>query len=259
MVQLQTQFPQVKFVWYVQIGAWQVRTDITAFTTRNQKAFPNDAATFTKVGNTKLEDADAAGLQYCTDLVYLDLVNNKITDLSFVKSLLKLRMLSIGNNKVTDISALSSLAELEFLDLYANAIADLTPITGLTKLTNLNCARIGLTDVTTLSGMKQLKMLWMMNNKITKDDLAKLTEALPECTINVRGTNPLAADWHLASIYHEFEIAAGLVAPDPTATPEASASPAASTTPDASASPATSATPAPKTTPTPLPTATPKK
>ncbi len=251
MVQLQTQFPQVKFVWYVQIGAWQVRTDITAFTTRNQKAFPNDAATFTKVGNTKLEDADAAGLQYCTDLVYLDLVNNKITDVSFAKNLLKLRMLSIGNNKVTDISALSSLAELEFLDIYANAIADLTPLTGLTKLTNLNCARIGLTDVTTLSGMKQLKMLWMMNNKITKDDLTKITEALPECTINVRGTNPLAADWQKAPIYHEFEIAAGLALPDPTATPEPSASPEASATPDGSATPAVSATPTPATTVTP--------
>ena len=259
MVQLQTQFPQIKFVWLVQIGAWQVRTDITAFTTRNQKAFPNDAAKFTKEGNTKLEDADAAGLMYCTDLVYLDLVNNKITDLSFVKNLLKLRMLCIGNNKVTDISALSSLAELEFLDIYANAIPDLTPITGLTKLTNLNCARIGLTDVTTLSGMKQLKMLWMMNNKITKDDLAKITEALPECTINVRGSNPLAADWQKAPIYHEFEIAAGLALPDPTATPEASVSPEASITPDASASPAASATPTPKTSPTPAPSVTPKK
>ena len=253
MVQLQTQFPQVKFVWYVQIGAWQVRTDITAFSTRNQKTFPDDAATFTKDGNTKLEDADAAGLMYCTDLVYLDLVNNKLTDLSFVKNLLKLRLLSIGNNKVTDISALSSLAELEFLEIYTNAIADLSPITGLTKLTHLNCARIGLTDVTTLSGMKQLKMLWMMNNKITKDDLAKITEALPECTITVRGTNPLSADWHLAAIYHEFEIAAGLALPDPTATPEPSASPEVSATPDAAASPDAS------TSPTPAPSVTPKK
>ncbi len=239
MVQLQAQFPAVKFVWYVQIGAWQVRTDIEAFTTQNRKEFPNQAATFTKDGNTKLTDEDVAGLAYCTDLVYLDLTGNKITDLSFVKNLLKLRLLCVGNNKIADIAPLSSLAELEFLEVYSNPILDYTPITGLTKLTHLNCARTGITDVTTLSGMKQLKMLWLMNNKITKEDLAKLTEALPECTITSRGTNPLSADWHKAELYHTFEILSGLAEPDPTPTPEPSA------TPDPSAS-----------TPEPTPTAT---
>ncbi|MBA4347582.1 MAG: hypothetical protein C0413_01880, partial [Clostridiales bacterium] len=188
MLQLQGQFPAVKFVWLVQVGAWQVRTDIVAFTTQNRKLFPNDAAVFTKEGNTKLTDEDVAGLQYCTDLVYLDLSNNKLTDISFVKNMLKLRLLSIGNNDVKDISALSSLTELEFLEIFTNPITDYAPLTGLTKLTHLNCTRTALADITPLAGMKQLKMLWMMNNKlVTKDDLAKLKEALPECTIYTRG------------------------------------------------------------------------
>lgn len=238
MVQLQTQFPAVKFVWFVQIGAWQVRTDIVAFTTQNRKEFPNNAATYVKGGNTKLTDEDAAGLQYCTDLVYLDLANNKLTDISFVKNLLKLRLLSFGVNKVTDISALSSLTELEFLEIYNNPIVDYAPLTGLTKLTHLNCARTALADITPLAGMKQLKMLWMMNNKlIDKDMLAKLTEALPECTIYTKGTNPLSADWHVSPLYHEFEIASGLVPPDETPTPEPSVTPDPSATPSPSASP----------------------
>jgi Leucine-rich repeat (LRR) protein len=240
MVQLQTQFPAVKFVWFVQIGAWQVRTDIVAFTTQNRKEFPNNAATYIKVGNTKLTDEDAAGLQYCTDLVYLDLSNNKLTDISFVKNLLKLRLFSIGINKVTDISALSSLTELEFLEIYTNPIVDYTPLTGLTKLTHLNCARTALADITPLAGMKQLKMLWMMNNKlIDKDALAKLIEALPECTIYTKGTNPLSADWHTAALYHEFEIASGLIPPDPSPTPEPSATPDPSATPTPAAEPST--------------------
>lgn len=238
MAQLQAQFPAVKFIWLVQVGAWQVRTDIVAFTTQNRKAFPNDAAVFTKDGNTKLTDEDAAGLQYCTDLVYLDLVNNKLTDISFVKNLLKLRLLSIGNNDVKDISALSSLTELEFLEFFANPVVDYAPLTGLTKLTHLNCARTGLADITPLAGMKQLKMLWMMNNKqIDKDALAKLIEALPECTVYAKGTNPLSADWRLAPLYHEFEIASGLVPPDETPTPEPSATPDPSATPLPSGSP----------------------
>ncbi|MEZ4508331.1 MAG: hypothetical protein R2881_01350 [Eubacteriales bacterium] len=62
MVQLQTQFPAVKFIWLVQVGAWQVRTDIVAFTSHNRKLFPDDAAVFTKVGNTSLTDEDVMAL-----------------------------------------------------------------------------------------------------------------------------------------------------------------------------------------------------
>lgn len=238
MVQLQTQFPAVKFIWLVQVGAWQVRTDIEAFTTQNRKEFPNQAAIFTKTGNTALTDADAANLMYCTDLVYLELTNSKISDLSFLKNLLKLRMLGLGNNKITDISALSALSELEFLEIYANPIPDLTPITRLLKLTHLNCARIGLSDLTTLGGMQQLKKLWMMNNKqITKEGLEALIAALPECQVYVRGTNPLSADWHKNDIYHAFEIAAGLVPPDPAETPLPTESIEPTETPESSASP----------------------
>ena len=234
MVQLQTQFPAVKFVWYVQVGAWQLRTDIEAFTTQNREEFPNNAATFTKEGNTKLTDEDVAGLMYCTDLVYLDLSGNKLTDISFVKSMPKLRLLCFGGNKVTDISVLAGLTELEYLEIYSNPIADQSPLAGLTKLTHLNAARTGITDITMLSGMKQLKMLYILgNNKISRDLVAKLGEALPDCVIVSRGSNPIAGDWHKAELYHTFEVATGLAEPDVSPTPEPSASvdPSASPTP----------------------------
>ena len=239
MAQLQTQFPAVKFIWYVQVGAWQLRTDIEAFTTQNREAFPDNAATFGKEGNTKLTDEDAAGLAYCTDLVYLDLSVNELTDLSFVKNMTKLRLLCVGKNDIKDISALAGLTELEYLELYTNPIADQAPLAGLTKLTHLNVARTGITDITMLSGMKQLKMLYILgNNKISRDLVAKLAEALPDCTIVSRGSNPIAGDWHKADLYHAFEVATGLVEPDPTPTPE----------PSASVDPSATPTPAPTTT-----------
>lgn len=239
MAQLQTQFPAVKFIWYVQVGAWQLRTDIVAFTTQNREAFPDNAATFGKEGNTKLTDEDTAGLAYCTDLVYLDLSVNELTDLSFVKNMTKLRLLCVGKNDIKDISALAGLTELEYLELYTNPIADQAPLAGLTKLTHLNVARTGITDITMLSGMKQLKMLYILgNNKISRDLVAKLAEALPDCTIVSRGSNPIAGDWHKAELYHAFEVATGLVEPDPTPTPE----------PSASVDPSATPTPAPTTT-----------
>ena len=248
MAQLQTQFPAVKFVWLVQVGAWQLRTDIEAFTTQNREAFPDNAATFTKDGNTKLEDADVAGLAYCTDLVYLDLSVNKLSDISFVKNMTKLRMLCVGNNKITDISALASLTELEYLEIYTNPIADQSPLAGLTKLTHLNAARTGITDITMLSGMKQLKLLYILgNNKVSRDDVAKLATALPDCEIVSRGSNPIAGDWHKADLYHTFEVASGLAEPDVSPSPSPSASVDPSTTPS---------TPTPGT-PSPLPSASP--
>ena len=63
---------------------------IESFSTENRKTFPDGAGTYiASAGNTELTDADLAAFQYCTDLVYLDLDGNKITDLSFLKNLPK--------------------------------------------------------------------------------------------------------------------------------------------------------------------------
>lgn len=248
MVQLQTEFPAVKFVWYVQIGAWQVRTDIESFSTENHKTFPNGAGAYiASAGNTQLTDADLAAFQYCTDLVYLDLDGNKITDLSFLKSLPKLRLLSLGNNKITDISAISSLTDLEFLEIFINFITDINPVVGLPKLTSLNCSRIALTDVTPLLGMTQLKKLWIMNNKLDKETVAKLTKALPDCTIASHGTKATAGGWREEDIYYEFAVKAGLIQPTPApeTTPEPSVSPDASTSPEAAETPSPMSSPTP--------------
>lgn len=210
MLELKAAFPAVKFVWYVDIGAWRVRTDIEAFSTRNRKVFPNGAGEFTGDGRTSLTDEETPLFQYCTDLVYLDLGRNKITDVSFVKNLPKLKLLILESNKIKDITPLSGQTELEYLELYMNYIADFKPLTGLPKLAYLNVARTSLTDVTPFQTMTLLKMLWLMNNKIAKEDLEKLTAALPQCTIGARGTDSTANGWLDTEIYAEFREKAGL-------------------------------------------------
>jgi Leucine-rich repeat (LRR) protein len=228
MTRLKEQFPAVEFVWYVTIGAWQVRTDIEAFSTQNRKTFPNEAGAYVGGGNSELTDEDLAALQYCTGLIYLDLSGNRITDVSFVQFLPKLRLLSVANNKITNISALSGLSELEFLEIYINYISDLGPLTALPKLANLNCSRTAITDVTALSGMQQLTRLWIMNNKIEKTDLEKLIAALPGCAVNSRGSSSISGGWQDIDLYYEFLVKAGLAEPIPTPepTPEPSETPA---------------------------------
>lgn len=212
MLELKTAFPNVKFVWLVDIGAWRVRTDIEAFSTGNRKSFPDGAGEYTGDGRTQLTDEETAMFQYCPDLVYLDLGNNKITDVSFVKFLPKLRVLMLPSNKITDITPLSSLAELEYLELFMNYISNFNPLSELSKLAYLNIARTSITDVTPLLSMKQLKMLWIMNNRIEDADLKKLIDALPDCTIRSRGAHSTADGWWDTEIFAETQERFGLPA-----------------------------------------------
>ncbi len=214
MLELKAAFPNVKFVWHIEIGAWRVRTDIEAFSTGNRKTFPNGAGEFTGSGRTSLTNEETEMLQYCTDLVYLDLGHNKITDLSFVKYVPKLKVLILANGKITDISPLASLTELEYLEVFMNYIEDFSPLTGLSKLAYLNLSRTSIADITPLLSLKQLKMLWLMNNKISDEDLAKLAAALPECNICSHGAHSTANGWRDNDVYREFQEKFGLPALD---------------------------------------------
>ncbi|KAL0216923.1 hypothetical protein RCL1_007406 [Eukaryota sp. TZLM3-RCL] len=64
--------------------------------------------------------------------------NNKITDISFLSSCIKLRSLSLDGSKVTDLSPLSLLVELECLSLKDTSVIDLWPLKNLTKLSTLD-------------------------------------------------------------------------------------------------------------------------
>ncbi len=210
MMELKAAFPNVKFVWYVNIGAWKVRSDIEAFSTKNRRAFPDGAGEFTSEGRYALTDEETPLFQYLPDLVYLDLGRNKISDVSFVKYLPKLRVLILESNKIKDITPLSGQTELEYLELYMNYIEDFKPLSSLTKLTYLNVSRTSLTDVSPFSSMTQLKMLWMINDKIEKADLEKLTAALPGCTITTHGKDSTSGGWLDTPLYAELVEKCGL-------------------------------------------------
>ena len=212
METLMAQFPNVKFIWYVDIGAWRVRTDIVAFSTANRKDFPDGAGSFTGKGARTLKSEDVAALKYCKDLVYLDLTNNRITDLSFLAGLTNLRVLMLGNNKVADLAPVANLTTLEYLEIYVNAVTDLTPLSGLTSLAYLNCCRNAFKDITPLTAMTQLKMLWIANNRqIEQAELDKLTAALPDCTVCTRASDSTGEGWLETELYKEFQLKAGLV------------------------------------------------
>lgn len=60
-------------------GAWQVRIRILSRSPPKSQNLPDGAGTYiASAGNSELVDADLAALQYCKDLVYLDLTATRL-------------------------------------------------------------------------------------------------------------------------------------------------------------------------------------
>ena len=212
MEQLISAFPKVKFVWMIQVGAWEMRTDITAFSKGNRKVFPNNMGRFVDETKANLHDEDIVPLKYCTDLVFLDLGHgNRITDLTPLSGLTKLRALIVSMNKIEDISPLQSLTNLECLEIYQNPITDISPVTALPKLRYLNCSSTLFSDITPLLGLKNLEMLWFVSVKhVTKEQRDQLVAALPDCKMCFKASSSGEGGWTSNGLYKEYQIAYGL-------------------------------------------------
>jgi len=212
MEHLIAQFPSIKFVWMIRIGAWEVRTDITAFSKGNRDKFPNDMGWFTDEGKTNFYNEDIEALKYCKDLVYLDLGHgNRISDVSVISQLKKLRVLIVSMNKIKDVSPLTELKELECLEIYQNPIEDISFVTQLPKLKYLNCSATLFEDITPLLSLKNLEMLWFVNvRNTTKEQRQQLADALPNCNICFSANSSGEGGWTGNPLYIEYQSAFGL-------------------------------------------------
>lgn len=212
MEELISAFPNTKFVWYIRIGGWKIRTDITAFSKGQRKKFRNGTGEFLGDGKTNFYSADLEPLKYCKDLIFLDLGHgNQITDLSILENFPKLRGLVLSMNKITDITPIAQCKELESLEIYQNYITDISPLAKLPKLKYLNLCRNSFTDVTPLMGMKQLKLLWMVHNdQISSEDKLALAAALPDCEVRYYGYSCGSEGWRENEVYKEYQRAFNL-------------------------------------------------
>ncbi len=124
------------------------------------------------VGLTELDArskgiVDLSGLEYCTDLIKLNLTDNRIKDISGLKRLVNLRDLFLRNNEITDINALSKLTELRGLDFRNNKIQSIAPLAGHRNLTVLRISNNQIKDIQPLSGCQEMTYLYLDRNQIT--------------------------------------------------------------------------------------------
>ena len=176
--------PEIKFIWWVHFGKYTLRTDATAFTTNlyASKRYGYTSATFWP-------------LQYCTDLMMLDIGHCKLTSIDAIAKMKKLRVLILADNKITDISALSELEDLEYVEVFLNKITDLTPLANKLKLLDLNLYYNPIGDVSPICTCTSLERLWIGECNLSSGQLSKLRKALPNCRINTRGSASTGNGW----------------------------------------------------------------
>lgn len=157
-------------------------TNLTSFTAPYNK-ITNIAPVASLTKLTYLDFGDNPGITSLAPLSGLTELDEMIltrtgphADLTPLKPLKKLRLLSLYDTGISDITPLADLDNLWGADLDLNQITDLSPLSGLTKLTSLGLSNNQISDVSPLSSIATLRYLNLENNHIA--DMSPLTGVL---------------------------------------------------------------------------------
>lgn len=107
-------------------------------------------------------------LSRLTRLVFLDLYDNLVAEISGLDELWSLRVLMLGKNRIKRISGLERLVHLDVLDLHGNLIREMDNLSHLCHLRVLNLAGNELTRVDHFEGLHSLVELNLRRNKISQ-------------------------------------------------------------------------------------------
>jgi len=110
---------------------------------------------------------DLTGLEHCTNLQSLTLLDNEITDITPLSDLTNLQWLDLSGNRISDIEPLSGLTNLEILYLGDNQIIDINALSGLTNLQGLDLGSNQISDIEALSNLTNLQWLMLNDNQIS--------------------------------------------------------------------------------------------
>lgn len=179
MEYLRDEFPEIKVVWRLRFGRWSVRTDAISFSTLQPKDY-----------TVTMNNADAAQLKYCTDLVLLDIGHNRITDVSFLQYMPELKIFIVHANydrknggKIRDLSYLKYCPKLQYLEIFKSDVTDLSFLQYLPELKDLYASTTPISDITYLMDLPKLERLFIQDTRISKDDYLRLKERYPDAQI----------------------------------------------------------------------------
>ena len=127
---------------------------------------------------------DISPVEGLTNLKHLFLSHNQIKNIDAVKNLTNLESLdfarNIGEERISDISAIANLTKLKLLGLSDANIPDISVLRNLVNLETFMANDSKIEDISVLKNARNLKILYLDKNKITDvsvvKDLVELTE-----------------------------------------------------------------------------------
>lgn len=164
-----------KVVWTVLCGDLAPRTDAKFFMPTKY---------FVTSGN--FNDLYSYNLQYCEEIVAMDIGHMHISDIDFVRYMPDLTYLVMLSQPVEDLSPLAECKKLVFLELaMCDWITDYTPLQQCTALEDLSVERAS-DNIEPLLEMTWLKNLWL--GDFGQEKYRAAVEALPDTNVVYNGT-----------------------------------------------------------------------
>lgn len=120
-----------------------------------------------KEGITDISEIE--GLESLTNLIELNLSNNKIAEIKALNNLTSLENFNLSRNQISEIKGLEKLTNLKILNLSINPF--ITKIKGLDNLENLERLDLSFNQIYEIEGLEKLtklQKLYLWGNEFTK-------------------------------------------------------------------------------------------
>lgn len=193
-------WPDIRFVWTVKVGKGTVRTDAVGFIPWK---FGYDSS-------NPLYDKDCQELKYCTDMVCLDLGHMRISDISFLKYMPKLKYLIVGELPCPDFSPITACQELIYLEIFNTTFTHQEILLELPKLEDLNMGSTKVYGTDTLKQMTWLKRLWLAGTGLSFAEYDELVAALPDTQVVMHIPHSTAGGWRDHQNYRDMRDLLGM-------------------------------------------------
>ena len=197
---LSQRWPDIRFVWTVRVGRGTLRTDAVGFIPWK----------FGYSAGFPLFDKDCTELKYCIDMVCLDLGHMKISDLSFLEYMPKLKYLIVGELPCPDFSPITYCQELIYLEIFNVTFPHQEILLELPNLQDLNMGSTKVYGTEVLKQMTWLKRLWLAGTGLTFAEYDELVAALPDTQVVMHIPHSTAGGWRQHQNYYDMRDLLGM-------------------------------------------------
>ena len=147
-----------------------------------------------------------SGLEKLTDIYYLNLNNNNLTDINTLWELKNLEAVFLDNNGLEDLGNIQEMPKLKCLSLKNNNLNDINGISKLTNLSELYIDNNNLTNVDELKTLTNLYSLKLSNNMISDINFVKKLPKIEFIEVAYNNIQDVSAIGTIAAYMYELDL-----------------------------------------------------